>query len=730
MSFSHGKDLDSKMTLTFQTPPSWPIDPGTTLPPPLLMKILNRNIRRHGKYNFVSNHDQAYGRAHVIVGWNLITIQVVDTILCRDWIGLIAKERNGSPTFASFDSKADIAPGPDSFSTFFFQRYWHIFGDDVTKAIKGFFETGHLVKKINRSILVLIPKHQGTCSPQDLKPIALYNSLYKFNTKVICFRMRPILASFIVDSQGAFTKGRKLQDRVAIRGGYRSAQPGLPTPFPLPWPLSPSRVLADGPHGNGGGGGGRQRRRGSGFHDTWIARIMTCVSTASIGVVGQYFDSSDGLKHGDPMSPLLFIVIMEYLHKRILYSVNMISFVGQLYQRLRKLWSTFISMPGRQRLATKVLAPMHQEFLYKIACSSASESTLMSWEKDGQLALASIGLDQSPIASSWFWALNDPVTKLASVSVKPYSLLFAVIESSMGPVYLSISCRTEFMCPCLAMIGQPKPGLARMGLLAILPGQGWLGQSARALGGLFMRANTCTMQMERLRRWRIRSAVKLGKSEGLGKEQETGEALSKVLLMEEIMWKQRSRVRWVAENDAIGDFLKALKMALTREVLEPFKILDKDSAAVSDGFPNYFSKTVGTSLVIILLLQFRASLTKVLVNGKLGPEFEEAFRNVFVAIVSNSPGSAEVSQEVGAVMFFYDVLMIAKANMGSFRAVNDILDNFEGLASMKIKKDKFEIFVLKTIGCHADWPLGIIPSSYLGLPTLLMGNLTKAFCFL
>ncbi|KAF3790708.1 putative ribonuclease H protein [Nymphaea thermarum] len=59
-------------------------------------------FNRHGKYNFVSNHDQADGRARVIAGWNPTTIRVVDIILCRDWIGLIANERNRSQNFATF----------------------------------------------------------------------------------------------------------------------------------------------------------------------------------------------------------------------------------------------------------------------------------------------------------------------------------------------------------------------------------------------------------------------------------------------------------------------------------------------------------------------------------------------------------------------------------------------------------------------------------------------------
>ncbi|KAF3796345.1 hypothetical protein EJ110_NYTH03840 [Nymphaea thermarum] len=111
----HGNDPDPQMALAFQAPPSWPIDPGDTSHNPTMEIDLGesgagsvpvlppgKEIAEHSKYNFVSNHDQADGRARVIARWNLVTIQVVDVIINRDWIGIIAKERQGSVTFASF----------------------------------------------------------------------------------------------------------------------------------------------------------------------------------------------------------------------------------------------------------------------------------------------------------------------------------------------------------------------------------------------------------------------------------------------------------------------------------------------------------------------------------------------------------------------------------------------------------------------------------------------------
>lgn len=59
---------------------------------------------------------------------------------------------------AMFQIPPTRAPGPDGFSRSFYQDHWEVVGNVVINIVKAFWHSGKLLKKLNHTNLVLIPK--------------------------------------------------------------------------------------------------------------------------------------------------------------------------------------------------------------------------------------------------------------------------------------------------------------------------------------------------------------------------------------------------------------------------------------------------------------------------------------------------------------------------------------------------------------------------------------------
>ncbi|KAF7153136.1 hypothetical protein RHSIM_Rhsim01G0076000 [Rhododendron simsii] len=74
---------------------------------------------------------------------------------------------------ALFEMHPNKAPGYDGMTAGFFQQYWGIAGVDVCRAVRSFFHDGRMLRSVNRTQIVLIPKVQTPTKVSQFRPISL-----------------------------------------------------------------------------------------------------------------------------------------------------------------------------------------------------------------------------------------------------------------------------------------------------------------------------------------------------------------------------------------------------------------------------------------------------------------------------------------------------------------------------------------------------------------------------